>query len=49
MGRRVYQEGEKNLKLSRWIEAVVFHPAGFLPPVLGDWVERGTIVAAAAV
>jgi len=45
MGRGCIKRG-KNLKLSRWIEAVVFHPAGFLPPVLGDWVERGTIVAA---
>lgn len=38
--------GEKNLKLSTWTEAVIFHPADFLPPVRGDRVERETIVAA---
>lgn len=30
-----------NLKLSRWIEAVIFHPADFLPPLLGDRVGGG--------
>lgn len=42
----------KNLKLSRWIEAVIFHPADAphpLPPVLGDRVGREAIVAAACV
>lgn len=33
-------EEEGNLKLSRWTEAVVFHPAYNLSPVGGDWLER---------
>lgn len=32
-----------------WTDAVIFHPADFLPPVLGDWVGGEMIVAAVCV